>query len=142
MNPAASSPLNQTSSGASSKMRRFRRRAEAVLRNDTARPARWRRLLITGAAGEISRVIRPALRGCAESLRLHDLRPIPDLAPGEEAIRGNLAEPGAAATAMQGVECLIHLAGIPREAGGAPDEIFCANVLGTHEVFAAARQAG
>lgn len=113
-----------------------------MLRNDTARPTRWRRLLITGAAGDIGRVIRPALRGCAESLRLHDLRPIPDLAPGEEAIQGNLAEPGATATAMHGVECLIHLAGIPREAGGTPDDIFRANVLGTYEVFTAARQAG
>jgi uronate dehydrogenase len=113
-----------------------------VPRNDAARPARWGRLLITGAAGDIGSVIRPALCGSAERLRLHDLRPIPDLAPGEEAMRGDLAEPGAAAAAMQGVECLIHLAGIPREAGGTPDEIFRANVLGTHEVFAAARQAG
>jgi uronate dehydrogenase len=51
--------------------------------NDAVQPARWGRLLITGAAGDIGSVIRPALRGSAESLRLHDLRPIPDLAPGE-----------------------------------------------------------
>jgi uronate dehydrogenase len=37
---------------------------------------RPKRLLLTGAAGEIGRVLRPALRGAAEALRGHDLRPI------------------------------------------------------------------
>ena len=46
---------------------------------------RPQRLLLTGAAGEIGRVLRPALRGAAEALRWHDLRPIRDAAPGEPA---------------------------------------------------------
>jgi uronate dehydrogenase len=102
------------------------------------RPA-WRRLLITGAAGEIGAVIRPALRGLAARLRLHDLRPVGDLASDEEAMRGDLAAPGVALEATRDVDCLIHLAGIPRETGGTPEEILRANVLGCHAVFEAAR---
>jgi uronate dehydrogenase len=42
---------------------------------------------------------------------------------------------------MEGVDCVIHLAGIPRETGGTPEEILHANVIGAHTVFAAAREA-
>lgn len=100
-----------------------------------------RRLLLTGAAGEIGRVLRPALRGVAEKLRWHDLRAIEDAAPDEEAMSGDLTAPGAAETATDGVDCVIHLAGIPRETGGTPDEILAANVVGTHRLFEAARRA-
>lgn len=105
-------------------------------------PRRWRRLLLTGAAGEIGTVLRPALRGTAAALRLHDLRPIADLAAGEEAMQGDIAAPGVAAAAMQDVDCVVHLAGIPRETGGTPEEILHANVIGAHAVFEAARAAG
>jgi uronate dehydrogenase len=102
----------------------------------------WRRLLLTGAAGEIGTVLRPALRGTAADLLLHDLRPIRDLGPGEEAMQGDIAAPGVAAAAMEGVDCVVHLAGIPRETGGTPEEILHANVIGAHAVFDAARAAG
>ena len=103
---------------------------------------RPKRLLLTGAAGEIGRVLRPALRGAAEALRWHDLRRIGDAAPGEEVMTGDLTVPGAAEQATEGVDCVIHLAGIPRETGGTPEEILAANVIGTHRMFEAARQAG
>lgn len=103
---------------------------------------RPQRLLLTGAAGEIGRVLRPALRGAAEKLRWHDLVPIGDAAAGEEVMTDDLTEPGAAAAAADGVDCVVHLAGIPRETAGTPDEILSANVVGTQRMFEAARQAG
>jgi hypothetical protein len=103
---------------------------------------RPKRLLLTGAAGEIGRVLRPALRGAAEAVRWHDLRPIKDAAPGEEVMTGDLTVPGAAELATEGVDCLVHLAAIPRETDGTPEEILAANVIGTHRLFEAARQAG
>jgi uronate dehydrogenase len=104
---------------------------------------RPKRLLLTGAAGEIGRVLRPALRGAAEKLRWHDLRAIGDAAsPDEEVMIGDLTVPGVAEAATEGVDCVVHLAGIPRETGGTPEEILAANVLGTHRMFEAARRAG
>ncbi len=103
---------------------------------------RWRRVLLTGAAGEIGSVLRPALRGAAARIRLHDIRPITRLASDEEAMTGDIAAPGIARAAMEGADCVIHLAGIPRETGGTPEEILHANVIGAHAVFAAAREAG
>ncbi|WP_203073745.1 NAD-dependent epimerase/dehydratase family protein [Falsiroseomonas ponticola] len=103
---------------------------------------RWNRLLVTGAAGEIGSVIRPALRGAASNLRWHDIRPIADAAPGEEVMRGDLAEPGVALDATRDVDCLIHLAGIPRETGGTAADILRANVIACHAVFEAARENG
>jgi uronate dehydrogenase len=103
---------------------------------------RPKRLLLTGAAGEIGCVLRPALRGVAGKLRWHDLRAIGDAAPDEEVMSGDLTAPGAAEAATKDVDCIIHLAGIPRETGGTPDEILVANVVGTHRMFEAAREAG
>lgn len=103
---------------------------------------RPKRLLLTGAAGEIGRVLRPALRAAAENVRWHDLRPIADAGSGEEVLSGDLTVPGAAEAATEGVDCVVHLAGIPRETGGTPDQILAANVVGTHRMFEAAREAG
>jgi uronate dehydrogenase len=102
----------------------------------------WQRLLVTGAAGEIGRVIRPALRGTAAVLRLHDMKSIDDAADGDEVLQGDLAAPGVALAATAGVDCLIHLAGVPRETGGSKDEILQANIIACHAVFEAARANG
>lgn len=101
----------------------------------------WRRLLITGAAGEIGSVIRPALADTAEALRLLDQRPIANPA-GAEALVGDINDAAFLDSAMAGVDCVFHLAGIPRETGGSPDDILHSNVIGTHGVFAAARKHG
>ena len=103
---------------------------------------RWRRLLLTGAAGEIGTVLRPALREATLRLRLHDIRSVPELTPQEVAVGGDIADPAIARAAMEGVDCVVHLAGIPRETGGTPEEILHANVIGAHSVFEAARRAG
>ncbi len=106
-----------------------------------AQAPKWRRLLMTGAAGEIGNVIRPALQDTAGAMRLLDKRPIPDAA-GAEVLTGDITDAALIDEAMVGVDCLFHLAGIPRETGGSPDEILEANVIGTHAVFTAARQHG
>jgi uronate dehydrogenase len=99
----------------------------------------WNRLLITGAAGEIGTVIRTAVTQSARCVRLHDRRTIADQSAGVETMQGDLAEPGIALAATQGVDCVIHLAGVPRETGGTHADILQANVIGCHQLFEAAR---
>jgi uronate dehydrogenase len=103
---------------------------------------RFGRLLITGAAGAIGSTLRPELANTAERIRLHDLYPPPHSMPHEESVCGDLTVAGVAESAMAGVDCVVHLAGIARESGGTPQQILNANVVGTHQVYEAARLAG
>jgi uronate dehydrogenase len=99
-------------------------------------------LLITGAGGAIGATLRPALRDAAAHMRLHDLHPLFDSTQQEELMSGDLTVPGVAEAAMQDVDCVVHLAGIARETGGTSREILDANVIGTQNVYEAARLAG
>ncbi len=102
---------------------------------------RWGRVLLTGAAGEIGTVLRPALRPTAHRLRLLDRVPVVAPVANEEAVEGDITSADAMMAAMKDVDCIVHLAGIPRE-GAPPEDIFHTNVLGCHVVYEAARQNG
>ena len=94
-------------------------------------------VLITGAAGTIGRALREHLRG-RYALRLTDLRPIADLAPGETFIAADINEPAQIDAAVAGADCVIHLAAIAEEAPW--DRILSVNIDGTYNVFEAARR--
>jgi uronate dehydrogenase len=98
-----------------------------------------RRLLITGAAGAIGSCLREGLRPLVEELVLTDARA---LAPtsGERFVQADLADRDAMLHASQGVDAVVHLGGIPHEASF--DELVGPNLIGTFNVFEAARQAG
>ncbi|MGG1663303.1 NAD-dependent epimerase/dehydratase family protein [Brevibacillus sp. NRS-1366] len=97
-----------------------------------------KRVLITGAAGRIGTVLRTRLRD-EFRLRLTDIISIQDLQPDEEFIRLDLADADGLEAAMQGIDTVIHLGGIPDES--AFDRILQANIAGTYNVFEAARKA-
>jgi nucleoside-diphosphate-sugar epimerase len=92
---------------------------------------------ITGAEGNIGSSLRKNLAGKYE-LRLLSLKPI----AGEEAIVVNMAESmEALIPAFKGVESVVHLAASP--AVDTPWEaVLHNNIIGTYNVFEAARQAG
>lgn len=98
------------------------------------------RILITGAAGEIGTVLRAGLAGRYPLLRLADIRPCKNLRPGEEEIITDVTDPEAVVAATKGIDCIIHLAGVPRE--GPWDQILPRNIAGTYNVFEAARRSG
>src|SRR5688572_22242374 len=98
------------------------------------------RILITGAAGEIGSVLRAGLAGRYERVRLADVRPCSDIRPGEEDRVTDVTDPDAALAAASGMDCIVHLAGVPRE--GPWDRILPINIAGTYNVFEAARRAG
>ena len=98
-----------------------------------------RRVLITGAAGGIGSCLRDGLRPLVDELVLTDVRPIE---PGakERVVRADLTDRDAVSRAAEGMDAVIHLGGIATEA--AFDELVGPNLVGTFNVFEAARRAG
>lgn len=97
-------------------------------------------ILITGAAGEIGTVLRAGLSGRYALLRLADIRPCANIAAGEESIISDITDLEATVVAARGIDCIVHLAGVPRE--GPWDQILPKNIAGTCNVFEAARRNG
>src|ERR1035441_208024 len=68
-------------------------------------------ILVTGAAGHVGELLTPLLRR-SFTLRLCDLKPMPLALPEEEAVEGDLADPGFADSVSAGVTGIVHLAGL------------------------------
>jgi uronate dehydrogenase len=98
-----------------------------------------KKILITGAAGDVGSHLRRELAGRYE-LRLSDIRPVKGLAAGEEFIRGDCASLRDMLRATRGVAAIVHLGGFSVE--GPWEVILRANIVGTYNVFEAARRNG
>lgn len=96
------------------------------------------RVLITGAAGLIGRTLRKGLRGAIPHLRLLDVEPVQDAQPGEETLIADLRDFDAALAATRQVDCVVHLAGVPREDAWEP--ILRNNIEAVYNLFEAARR--
>src|SRR4051812_9841136 len=99
-----------------------------------------RRVLMTGARGQIGSVLRPALRTDVEELRLSDLAEIDDLVAPETSVAANLTDFDAVTRAVEGVDAVIHLGAVPDEAPF--ERIAGPNLHGAYHVFEACRRAG
>jgi uronate dehydrogenase len=98
------------------------------------------RVVLTGAAGRIGTVVRAALRDEAEELVLLDRVEVDPLNPVERARQLDLLDLDGMIAAFDGADSVVHLGGIPDEAGFA--EVMEANVQGTYHVLEAARRQG
>jgi uronate dehydrogenase len=98
-----------------------------------------KRVLITGAAGSIGSYLRGTLRG-KYLLRLSDVQNIETLAEGEEFVAADVTDSNALPSLMEDVHGIVHLGGVPREDAWEP--ILDVNIVGTYNVFEAARQEG
>jgi uronate dehydrogenase len=104
------------------------------------------RLLVTGAAGALGRVLREALvqdvgpnREWAQ-LRVSDRSPLSDARPHEEVVICDLADREAMERLLVGVDAVVHLGGQSVET---PFEGICeANIKGVFNLYEAARLAG
>lgn len=96
------------------------------------------RLLLTGAAGQIGSVLRGALRGEFDELRLADRESLEPAATNEICVRVDLRDFSAVVQLVDGVDAVVHLAAIPREAPF-PD-ILDNNIRTTFHVLEAARR--
>jgi uronate dehydrogenase len=100
----------------------------------------FKRLLITGAAGRLGSVLRAEMRAHADILRLTDIADMGSVAPHEEHVRCDLANFADVMAMVEGVDTIIHAGGVPLE--NTFDSILNANIVGTYNVYEAARQHG
>jgi uronate dehydrogenase len=98
------------------------------------------RVLVTGAAGHIGTTVREGLSGRYALLRLTDIRSMPVAGPKEQTQVGDLNDMNLVSRAVDGVDVVVHLAGIPVE--DTWENIFPNNILATYNLFEASRQAG
>ncbi|PYC83195.1 NAD-dependent dehydratase [Streptomyces tateyamensis] len=97
------------------------------------------RVLITGAAGAVGGYLRAGLPGLGWQIRGFDRVPGEGLATEDWHV-GDIRDAEALDAACDGVDAIIHLAGIPVEAPFA--DILSTNIDGTYQVFEAARRCG
>ncbi len=101
----------------------------------------FERILLTGAAGGLGKVLRESLKPCARILRLSDIAPMtPARGPEEEVVVCDLTDKDAVDALLEGVDAVVHLGGISVERPF--EEIIEANFRGTYHVYEAARRHG
>ena len=98
---------------------------------------RFKRLLLTGAAGALGRVLRPRLKACCDVLRLSDIAELGSAAAGEELRPAALQDKAAVLTLLAGVDAVVHLGGVSTE--HAFDTVLPANIVGAYNLYEAAR---
>jgi len=98
------------------------------------------RVLVTGAAGHIGKVLRQGLRGRYKLLRLSDKAPLGEAGPGEEVVQADIQDFAAMHASMAGIDCVVHLGAVPVEDSW--EQILPNNIVGTYNIFEAARQQG
>ena len=101
---------------------------------------RFRRLLLTGAAGGLGRELRPRLKAYCDTLRVSDIAALGTAAPGEELQAVALQDQSAVHALLQDVDAVVHLGGVSVE--GPFEPILQANIVGMHHLYEAARKHG
>lgn len=109
--------------------------------NESAAPRKpFRRLLLTGAAGNLGKQLRGALAQWADTVRITDVAPLDAVAAHEEASVVDLADRAAVDALLEGVDAVVHLGGISVDAPF--DDLIEANIRGTYNLYAAAQRHG
>lgn len=98
------------------------------------------RLLLTGAAGALGQVLRPALKPHCSTLRLSDIQPLGAAAAGEELQPARLEAADEMLGLLAGVDAVVHLGGVSVEKPW--DTVLPANIIGLHNLYEAARRQG
>jgi uronate dehydrogenase len=99
-----------------------------------------KKLLVTGAAGDIGTRLRKLLPPLYPDIRWSDIRTPADLATGAEFVPADLARLDEVETIVQGVDGIVHLGGFSVE--GHWEIILNANIIGCRNLFEAAYRAG
>jgi uronate dehydrogenase len=97
------------------------------------------KVALSGASGNIGRVLRPELLKRGVDLRsAGGSKPLAPLSSGEDVMHGDLRDPAVVDRLLEGIDVLIHMAGTSVERP--LPEIIENNLKGLHEVYEGARR--
>jgi uronate dehydrogenase len=100
----------------------------------------FKRILFTGAAGNLGKRLRERLHEFADIVRLSDLTDIGALAAHEEFMQCDLADREAVMRICEGVDAILHFGGVSTEEEWAP--IMAANIQGMVNLYEAVHKLG
>ncbi|HVZ45686.1 MAG TPA: NAD(P)-dependent oxidoreductase [Ramlibacter sp.] len=107
---------------------------------EPSRPPALDRLLLTGAAGGLGRVLRLGLKPFAHTMRVSDIASMAPAAQNEEVVPCDLADKAAVDSLVQGCDAIVHMGGVSVEM---PFEtILEANIKGVFHLYEGARRHG
>src|SRR3954469_19357266 len=98
------------------------------------------RLLLTGAAGGLGKVLRESLAPFAKVMRLSDIAGMAPAGPAEEVVPCDLADKAAVDSLVAGCDAIVHLGGVSVERPF--EEVLEGNIKGVFHIYEAARRHG
>jgi uronate dehydrogenase len=99
---------------------------------------RFHRLLLTGAAGNLGRELRPRLRAYCDTLRISHRKEFGTAVPGEEIVLASLEDKAQVSALLKDVDAVVHMGGVSTEQPW--EQILAANIVGMVNLYEAARQ--
>ena len=100
----------------------------------------FKRLLLTGAAGGLGKILRDRIKPWADVVVLSDIADMGEAREGEEIIRCDLSDKATVMKLLEGVEAVLHFGGISTE--NTFENIVSANIVGTANLYEAAHKHG
>ncbi len=105
-----------------------------------ASPLKVGRLLLTGAAGNLGKELRPRLKAYCNVLRLSHRSPMGEPGPGEEIVVAALEDKAQMMALLEGVDAVVHMGGVSTEQPWEP--ILAGNIIGAVNLYESARLNG
>ena len=102
-----------------------------------ASPIRFRRLLLTGAAGNLGQELRPRLKAYCETLRLSHRKEFGAARAGEEIVLASLEDKAQMLALLKDVDAVVHMGGVSTEKSW--ESILAGNIVGMVNLYEAAR---
>lgn len=100
----------------------------------------YRRILLTGAAGGLGKVLRARLAPFTQILRVSDREHLGAAGPREEVVHCDLADRTAVHRLVEGADAIVHFGGISVETRF--DPILQSNIVGVFNIYEAVRKHG
>jgi uronate dehydrogenase len=103
-----------------------------------ASPIRFRRLLLTGAAGNLGRELRPRLKAYCDVLRVSHRKEFGAAGVGEEVMLAELSDKAQVHALLEGVDAVVHMGGVSTEQPW--EAVLAGNIVGMANLYEAARK--